>query len=252
MKKIDINHMIGDWVGADLDSLNELQVQQELDYYRIDKIVAYHAMARSYNPISGNERLLKLARSDGFENIIPCLILSPHYKYAVGWNALEELLLEEKIRFAKLCPKEHGYYLHSKHTHELFQIASKLNIHLLIDYEDIIDAAGTELPEFENLLQTFPTVNVIVTAFRHRRNMVIYTYMERFPNFYTELSLFDNWLAYEELVKRFGSDRLLWGSNMPFNKPGSAISMLSYADISKSDKEKIAFGNLELLLQGGV
>jgi predicted TIM-barrel fold metal-dependent hydrolase len=46
-------------------------------------------------------------------------------------------------------------------------------------------------------------------------------------------------LAYEEAVRRFGSERLLWGTDMPFRMPGSAITMLSYADISMEDKENI-------------
>lgn len=248
MHKIDVNCMIGNWVKQDLESLQESHVEEELDYYKIDKAIAYHAMARSSNPIYGNECLVRFARES--KRIIPCIVVSPHYKFASGWSSLEKLIVDEKIRFAKLYPREQGYTLGSRLTYEMFSLAEKLNVHLLIDYSEIT-LDDREMPEFDQLLLAFPTVKVIVTAFQYRRNMMMYSYYENYPNFYTELSICNNWLAYEQVVERYGSDRLLWGTNTPFNKPGSAITMLAYADISEADKEKIAFGNIENLIHGG-
>ncbi|OUS72153.1 hypothetical protein B1748_25180 [Paenibacillus sp. MY03] len=249
MRKIDVNCMIGNWVKQDVEPLLENQVQDELHYYDIDRVIAYHGTARSSNPMYGNERLLDYCRSN--QSMIPCMVVSPHYKYVHGWSFLEDLLVKEKIQFIRIFPKEQGYTLGSKLTHEIFGMAEKLGTHMIIDYEEITSSDDREMPEFDRLLSDFPSVQVIVTAFRHRRNMMMYSYLENHSNFYTELSLCDNWKAYEQAIDRYGSDRILWGSNMPFNKPGSAITMLSYADISERDKEKIAYGNLQRLIEGG-
>jgi predicted TIM-barrel fold metal-dependent hydrolase len=101
------------------------------------------------------------------------------------------------------------------------------------------DAHGKDTEIFESLLKEHPAVNVILTCVSHRNNMVIYSYLENYPNFYVEFSAYANMLAYEDAVRRFGSERLLWGTDMPFRMPGSAITMLSYADISMEDKENI-------------
>ncbi|MEF3310030.1 amidohydrolase family protein [Paenibacillus sp. GYB004] len=248
MRKIDVNCMIGNSVSQEYAINTEQQFLEALDYFRIDQAIAYHATARRMNPIIGNERLLALARTS--DQIIPCFILSPHYKYDMGWNALELLLQEQQIKFAKIFPKEQGFTLHGSHTRELFDIAARNNIHMLIDQSEIVDASGTELECFEALLRNYPTVTVILTSIRHRRKMVMYSYFEQYPNFYTEFSVYDNWLAYEEAVRLFGSHNLLWGSNMPINMPGAAITMLTYAQIDSNDKENIAFRNANRLIGG--
>lgn len=250
MRKIDVNCMIGTHVAQELEISNEQKFMEALDYYHIDRAIAIHTMARYYNPIQGNDKLLKLTKSN--DRLIPCFVLSPHYKYELGWSALEQLLQEEQIRFAKIYPKEQGFNVHSSHTRDIFDIAARQKVHILIDQAEIVDGSGTELQCFEQLLREYPTVNVILTAIRHRRKMVLFSYLEQYPNFYTEFSVYNNWMAYEETVQLFGSDQILWGSNMPFNLPGSAITMLSYANISNVDKEKIAYRNVEKWLGGSL
>mgnify|MGYP003295337219 CR=1 FL=1 len=52
------------------------------------------------------------------------------------------------------------------------------------------------------------------------------------------------------ITKKFGSQRLIFGSNLPVSDPGAAIAKVACADISYEDKIKIAHGNLEKLIEG--
>jgi predicted TIM-barrel fold metal-dependent hydrolase len=52
----------------------------------------------------------------------------------------------------------------------------------------------------------------------------------------------------ERIVKKFGSGNLLFGTNFPTNNMGGAIGVLSSANINTGDKEAIAHGNIERLL----
>lgn len=242
MKKIDVNHMIGEMVRSSLDTVPIEQLATWMKEFSIDAIIASHTNARYSNPISGNECLLQSCRVH--PQLIPCVVLAPHYKYEHGWLWTEQWLQSEQIRFARIYPREHAFNLHSVHTREIFELAGRLGIHLFIDQAEIIDTSGNELPAFESLLKEYPEVQVILTGIRHRRKLVLYGYLEQYPNFWTEFSVYNNWMAYEETVRLFGSERLLWGSNMPFNWPGAAIAMLSYADISDEDKDRIAYRNV--------
>ncbi len=47
---------------------------------------------------------------------------------------------------------------------------------------------------------------------------------------------------------RFGAERLLFGTRLPYFTPGSAIGMLSYAGISEAERTRIAGDNLRNLL----
>jgi predicted TIM-barrel fold metal-dependent hydrolase len=55
--------------------------------------------------------------------------------------------------------------------------------------------------------------------------------------------------AVEDLVKRFGSNHLLFGTNMPQYTGTAAIALLTYSDIDQKAKQAIAGGNLRNLLK---
>ena len=70
------------------------------------------------------------------------------------------------------------------------------------------------------------------------------------PNVYLETSNFIGQDHVTQFVRRFGAERLLYGSFLPVNDPYTAAGMILDADISEADKEKIAGGNLRRLVQG--
>lgn len=112
MKKFDVNLMIGNWLKHRININSESETIQVLDYFNIDKAVAYHSEARIYSPLSGNNKILELTRK--YDRIIPCFVVSPHYKYYPGgYDSLNETMNKENIKFARLFPKEHGYSLDS-------------------------------------------------------------------------------------------------------------------------------------------
>ncbi|MFC5407599.1 amidohydrolase family protein [Cohnella soli] len=248
MRKIDVNAMIGMYVKQDLAIQGAQSFLEAMAFHQIEKAVVYHADARFYNPIQGNEKLLRLAKQH--DCLIPCFILSPHYKYSGGWEALEQQLQREDIRFAKLYPSLHGYSLNDAHTDAMFEIALRQNMTMLLSAGELTDAAGGA-ESFVRLCRDYPNVNIVLVEALYRRNMSLYGYLEQFENMHIEFSTLNNWLAYEEAVRLFGSKRLLFGSNMPFNSPGPAITMLSYSDLSHEDRDNIACLNAERLISGG-
>jgi len=52
----------------------------------------------------------------------------------------------------------------------------------------------------------------------------------------------------EDMVERFGSRHLLFGTNMPQYTGTAAVSLLAYSDIDQAAKQAIAGGNLHKLL----
>ena len=55
--------------------------------------------------------------------------------------------------------------------------------------------------------------------------------------------------AYEDYCAKFGSERLLYGSNFPSNYPSCSLNCLLTANLSQHDKENIAHGNMERILR---
>ena len=60
-------------------------------------------------------------------------------------------------------------------------------------------------------------------------------------------------VRFGQLIANLGADRLVFGTGMPFNYPDPALLNLEVLDVSKEDKEKIAWRNAErwLLVESG-
>jgi predicted TIM-barrel fold metal-dependent hydrolase len=70
-----------------------------------------------------------------------------------------------------------------------------------------------------------------------------------FPNVYLELTaVFDDRGGLEKFVREAGSDRLLFGTDLPWFDPHHAVGALLSADISDEDRHNICHRNAERLL----
>lgn len=70
-----------------------------------------------------------------------------------------------------------------------------------------------------------------------------------FPNIYLELTaVFDDYGIIDKLVREAGSDRMLFGTDLPWFDPHHAIGVLLDADISDDDRHNICHRNAEKLL----
>ena len=58
-------------------------------------------------------------------------------------------------------------------------------------------------------------------------------------------------LVLKSLVDKFGAERFIFGGYSPFFEPAQFMLEVLYADISDSDKEKIAWRNLDSLITSG-
>ena len=54
--------------------------------------------------------------------------------------------------------------------------------------------------------------------------------------------------GYEEVCSKFGSERVLFGTNFPTNSMAGSIYSLLTANITEEERENIAHRNLERLL----
>ena len=72
---------------------------------------------------------------------------------------------------------------------------------------------------------------------------------KRYPNIYldTASSSFDNGMI-EYAVAEAGSDKMIYGSDLPLLDPVLQIAKVTESDISQADKERILYGNIVRLL----
>jgi predicted TIM-barrel fold metal-dependent hydrolase len=70
---------------------------------------------------------------------------------------------------------------------------------------------------------------------------------ERFPNFHLEIHNLVGYLGLDDVVRRFGSDRLIFGTYFPQQDPNVPMMLVTHGELSVADQAKIAGGNMTRL-----
>jgi predicted TIM-barrel fold metal-dependent hydrolase len=168
----------------------------------------------------------------------------------------EQLLLamnKENVRAVKLCPKTLRYPLSAEVLAPLLRNIEEQRILTLIDANEVLNA----ISDFEKLfdvlhgfLKAFPQLPVLLQRAIWLQQRVVCALMQRHSNLHLEFSSYQINRGLEEYSRRFGVDRLIFGSGLPTMSAGAARFYVDYAQIPTSDKEKISGGNLIRLLKG--
>jgi len=79
-------------------------------------------------------------------------------------------------------------------------------------------------------------------------NRIFCRLLEDCANLHLELHNLVNGLGIEDIVERFGPERLVYGSYAPVRQPGAAQMAVAYSRLSDDAKRQIAGDNLRRLL----
>ena len=110
-----------------------------------------------------------------------------------------------------------------------------------------LNNAETDGRDILDFARAFPRVPVVLTEAGWGRYNFVFDLMRQRKNIHIETSWLHVWGDFELIVKQFGAERILFGLGEKAHN-GAAIAALARADLSDSDREKIAHGNLERLL----
>ncbi len=226
----------------------------EMDHYGIAEALVVDSLARENHPETGNGRILELTANQP--------------RLHPAWAALHGGADDEQRP-----PKDFLDQLRRHRVAAVFLFTGRYRIDLSDWCVDAIlePLASAGVPVFLNpnevgpvneiqdatdwdkvvaLCRRWPKLPVIVSEFRIRRTQrTIYRALDACPNLRLELSGW--WLHHgvEYITRRWGADRLLFGSNWPRNGQHMTMARLACAEISDADKRQIAGDNLRGLLR---
>ena len=216
----------------------------EMDYAGVGDALVYHSLAKEYVPMLGNRQLMD--EISGHERLHPCWVVMPHGTGEMPRpEALVNEMIERGVKAARLFPSDHLFSLADWCSGELLTQLEKRGIVVIIQ----IDQIGWD--GLYSLCSRYPDLCVIITNLSYRINRYLYPLLEKFRNVYVETSGYQIHKGMETLCAKFGADRVIFGTRMPFFTPGPAVNMINYSLISTEEKEMIAGGNLGRLLGCG-
>jgi hypothetical protein len=227
-----------------LDIPDAAGLGREMEIAGIEEALVYHTVARDGHPAIGNSLLLE--EIAGRTNLFPVWVLLPHHTGEMAHpDELIGQLREKNVKAVRLYPSrvQHGFTLAEWCAGELLDCLDAARLPLLLDTEII------SWEEVFALLTKYSRLPIVMANCSYRHNRFLYPLWGRFDNLFVEISRFLGAGTIEDVVRRFGPGRLLFGTNMPQYTGTAGVARLTYADISWEDKEAIASGNLKRLLE---
>lgn len=214
----------------------------ELDFCGIHGAVVSHNAMADVDPDYGN-RLVVAETAKAPDRLLPTWTILPPVTEA---RYAPELLFPEMkragVKLLRAYPARNRYKLNGVAMGELLSAISETRIPLFLSPSEGWDG-------IYSVLQEFPDLTVILCNYglwSHSR--LTFPLLRAYRNFYIETGDMQTAGEIKEICGKFGSERLLFGSEFPSNAIGGPLAALLGADISDDQLENIAYKNAERLL----
>lgn len=237
----DCNCMLGRPSVPVKDSLDGTDaIEAELEYCGIADALVFHYLARDYAPAVGNARLLE--EIAGRSRFHPGWVLLPEHTEEMP-DVAE--MLSAGARAVRMYPKvdRHGFSLEDWCSGNVLSELEAHHVPLFLDLDQ------TDWNEVYRLCARHPALPVVITDLAYRINRHLFPLIAQCQHLCVEISGYQGHAAIEEVCRRFGARRLLYGSRLPLFSPGATIALLAYANISDDEKRMIAGENLRRMLE---
>ncbi len=261
IKFFDVNFWIGSsdyWLSSDLYNDKEkqkdlLKIKEKLKDNDIRKVLVTNKLALNYDWDVGNGRLLN-SKLSKIENLYYSFVLNPDIYFKYDINNYIKKAFQNKVRLFRVFPKKQLFYINDFYMEKIFDVLSEKKFPVMLDLKqfDITGAKYFDINVVETVLEKYQDMPVIMEASLKQCMFSRYFFplLEKFENLYLEIS---GLLLYDQIelyVEKFGSDRLIFGTNYPNLPIEINTNRIILADISGEDKRNIAFNNLNNIIEG--
>lgn len=255
---IDINTYIGHWPFRQVRNSTAEGVIAKLDKAGIDMAAVSSMNAIFYKDTQqGNEELMEEIKQYK-DRFIPFAIINPVY---TGWEKDFLRCVDDLgMKGLELYPYYHQYKLTDEPAVKLLKMAGDkgIPVHLPCAVENIrqrhwMDTLeNLSINEVEQALTLAPKTDFIISngptlSYSQRLKNVSDTREGRVYYDFARVDVFESNL--EKLIEAAGIDRVVFGSQAPFQYVDTQLVKVHYLGLSQEDKNKILHGNLKALFE---
>ncbi|MHB1375864.1 MAG: amidohydrolase family protein [Candidatus Humimicrobiaceae bacterium] len=255
MKFFDINFQVDAsfYKGKEKDS-GFKKIRQITEDNDISSLIITNKLALDYDWDIGNGELLNSSLYRNISGLFYSYILTPDVYFTYDFKEYINKAYTDGVRLFRFFPKHHLFYINDYYMKKIFKILSEKKFPVMLDLKEL-DITGNkyfEISELEKLLDENKEMPVILeTSLKQCMfNRYYFPLLEKFKNLYLEISgmlLIDQ---IESYVEKFGSKRLIFGTNYPGLAAELSANRILLSEMNKSDKENIAFNNIDNILRG--
>jgi predicted TIM-barrel fold metal-dependent hydrolase len=225
-----------------------------MDRLGIERAIVNHSLSWQYSPKFGNSALMEEIRDN--PRLEPCWGVTPGASIDLygGYEGFEKELEINSIRAVRLFPRDHVFSLGDWMTEKTFKIFDRRKMVVFIDLDQVFLQSGmydydaNGLDRIDYLSKKYPGISFILTRVGYRAYQSIINLLSNSSNLHIDLSFLGTHLGVEDIVKRFGCEKIVFGTSYPLVDPGGALARLQFSGLNADEKSRIGSTNLENLL----
>ena len=157
-------------------------------------------------------------------------------------EAMEKAIREDKALF-RIHPKNYASPMYCWLYEWMFDVLTETKTPLLVSLQelDLRDAAAVK--------ERYPDLRLIITNTDQWLNRQYVQFAKHFPHVYFDTCNTIEYYGIENMVEILGAEKFLFGSYVPEKEPYDKLFQLLYCELSQEQKELIAHGNFERLVE---
>lgn len=220
----------------------------ELDWAGIERALVHHTLMREQSPTVGNA-VLAAEIADQSRLVGSWAILPPQTEEIAPAPIFFRQMAAANVRALWAFPLEHRYLLDRLTFGCFLDEVSERRIPLFLPRDSIGTQPGDAWALAYRLLEQYPRLRLVMaTHGPWGEDRYFRALLEHYRDFYLDISRYELDCGLRELTRRYGHERLLYGSNFPRTYMGGPRLMVAQAEISDEAKIAIAGANLERIL----
>jgi uncharacterized protein len=215
-------------------------------------IILTNMLSVFYDPLEGDDRVAELVKRSNF--LKGCIIFPNYFignepdfeKYLIG-------RFREGFRLLRLYPKSHKYSISPWAFKDIFKLLDKFAIPVLISLDEL-DITGNKAIDWDivyDIAKEFPGIPFILDGGNSKELMFTGYFCQLLKaagNVFLESHNLLGFNQIEDIVKKTGSSRIIFGSNYPVYPELLAAKRVMFSRLSTEDKKNILSGNLERMI----
>jgi len=246
IKFFDANCWLGNPVAESLVKVPETvgELLKVMDYCGVEKAVVASSIALNDYIGYGNERLLKEIKQS--DRLYAAAVLLPEHTGELGdLSKYISFITVNKVVMVKLFPKIHNFVLSDYCMGSILKLLEKKRIPVTLWHTQ------TSWNEIDRLCSVYPRLPIIIEGVGRKLlydNRIFYPLLKKHKNLFLETHNLTNYLGLDDMVKKFGAEKVIFGTFLPRNDPEAALMPVVYGDFAFKKKQMIARDNLLSLI----
>jgi predicted TIM-barrel fold metal-dependent hydrolase len=239
----DANCQVGRWgTPAPGQPISLEETERELRRAGAVRALAYHALAKEYSPLEGNEALAREAKQRSW--LEPCWVALPHHTGEFPRpKEFLDMMREAGVKAVRLFPAAHNYKLSEWCSGELLDALEYRGAPVVLGLDQ------TNWEEIHAVCGSHPQLRLILSEPGYRSARFLYPLLERFEQLRFEITSFHVHRGLEEVCRLFGADRVLYGSGLPLHDPAGTAAMILFSRLEEKAKRAVGHDNLARLIE---